>query len=93
MLFNFVLYFAFLTFLNSSVTDEYFVDDMPVWRKYKIDDEFICNHWVDATAGEDLFPRGYHQPSSQHFCVDLSYHWYVHVYKLTVYKTFEFLKY
>ena len=37
-------------------------------------DELIYNHWVDAIAGGDLFPRGYHQPNSQHVCVDLSYH-------------------
>ena len=47
-------------------------------------------HWVDATAGGDLFPRGYHQPSSQHFCFDLSYHWYFYNYKLTVNKTSNF---
>ena len=29
-------------------------------------DEFTYNHWVDTTAGGDLFPRGYHKPSSQH---------------------------
>ena len=37
-------------------------------------DEIIYNHWVDATAGGVLIPRWYHQPSSQHFCVDLGYH-------------------
>ena len=36
MLFNFVPYLAFLTFLDSSVTDESFVDETRVWRKYKI---------------------------------------------------------
>ena len=36
MLFNFVLYLAFLTFFNSSVTDESFVDETRVWRKYEI---------------------------------------------------------
>ena len=55
--------------------------------------EFIYNHWVDATAGRVLILRGYHQLSSQHFCADMNYHWYGHIYKLFVYKTFEFLKY
>ena len=35
-LLNFVLYLAFLTFLDSSVTDESFVDETRVWRIYKI---------------------------------------------------------
>ena len=34
-------------------------------------DEFMYYHWVDATAGGDLFPRGYHQPSCQH-CADMN---------------------
>ena len=38
---------AFLAFLDSSVTDESFVDETRVWRKYKINpgiyDEFIVN--------------------------------------------------
>ena len=53
-----------------SVTDESYEDETRVWRtKFSpgINDEFIYNHWVDATAGGDLFPRGYSQPSSQHF--------------------------
>ena len=29
-------------------------------------DDSIYYHWVDATAVGDLFPRAYHQPSSQH---------------------------
>ena len=32
MLFNFVLYLAFFTFFDSSVTDESFVDEIGVWR-------------------------------------------------------------
>ena len=46
-----------------------------VYTKFSpgIYDEFIYNYWVDATAGGDLFPRGYHQPSSQHFCADMKY--------------------
>ena len=36
MLFNFVLYLTYLTFLDSGVTDESFVDETRVWRKYKI---------------------------------------------------------
>ena len=36
MLFNLVLYLVFLTFFDSSVTDELFVDETRVWRKYKI---------------------------------------------------------
>ena len=78
MLFNFVLCLAFLTFLDSSVTHESFVDETRVGVYTKcspgIYDEFIYKPWIDATAGGDLFPRGYHHPSSQHFCVDLSYH-------------------
>ena len=50
-------------------------------------DEFIYNHWVDATAGWVLNPRGYHKPSSQHFCADMNYNWYGYIYKLTVNKT------
>ena len=40
-----------------------------VYTKFSpgIYDEFIYNHYGDATAGGDLFPRGYHKPSSQHF--------------------------
>ena len=40
-----------------------------VYTKFSpgIYDEFIYNHWVDATAGGDLFPLGYHQPSNQNF--------------------------
>ena len=53
-------------------------------------DEFICNHWVDATAGGVLIPWGYHQPSSQHFCTDMNYYWYGHIYKLIVYKIMNF---
>ena len=37
-------------------------------------DEFIYYHWVDATAGRDLFPRRYHQPSSRLVCADMNYH-------------------
>ena len=36
MLFNIVLYLAILTFFYSSVTDESFVDETRIWRKYKI---------------------------------------------------------
>ena len=95
MLFNFVLYFAFLTFLDSSVTDESFVDETGasgVYTKFSpgIYDEFIYNHCVDATAAGDFFPRGYHQPRSQHFCADMNYHWYGYIYKLTVYKILNF---
>ena len=36
MLSNSVLYMAFLKCLDSSVTDESFVDETRVWRKYKI---------------------------------------------------------
>ena len=42
------------------------------------------------TAGGVFIPWGYHQPSSQHFCVDMNYHWYGHTYKLNVYKTSNF---
>ena len=45
------------------------------------------------TAGGVFIPRGYHLPSSQHYCADMNYHRYGHNYKLTVYKTFEFIKY
>ena len=45
---------------------------------------------VDAPAGVVLIPRGYHHPSSQHLCVELRYHEYVHNYKLTVNKTWNF---
>ena len=41
----------------------------------------------------DLFiSRRYHKPSSQHFCVDMNYHWYgpTKMYKLTVHKTLNF---
>ena len=80
--------------LWNSVTDESFVDETRVWRKYKFNpgiyDEFIYNHWVDATAGGVLIPLGYHQPSSQQFCADMNYHWYDHNYKSTVNKTLNF---
>ena len=67
MLFNFVLYLAFLTFLDSGVTDESFVDETRVWRKQKknnpgIYDELIYNYWVDAIAGGVLFPEGITSP-------------------------------
>ena len=35
MLFHFVLYLAFLIFLDSSVNDESLVDETRVWRIYK----------------------------------------------------------
>ena len=41
----------------------------PEMKTIAICDEFIYNHLVDATAGGDLFPLGYHKPSSQHFIV------------------------
>ena len=45
MLFNFVLYFALLTFLDSSVTDESFADETRVRLNTKLNpgifDEFI----------------------------------------------------
>ena len=44
----------------------------------------------DATAVEVVIPRGVHQHSNQHLCVDWSYHWYVHTLKLTVNKTLNF---
>ena len=36
MLFNFVPYLAFLTIFDSSVTNESFVDETRVWRKYEV---------------------------------------------------------
>ena len=75
----------------------YFVFETRVWRKQKktqpntgIYDEFIYNHWDDTIAGGVFIPRGYNKPSSLHFCVDMSYHWYGHNYKFTVYKTLSF---
>ena len=89
MLFNFVLVWLY-NFFDLSVTDESYI-------KFSsgIYDKFIYNHWVDATAGGDLFPRGYHKPSSRHClcCADMNYHWYCYIYKLTVYKILNFLKY
>ena len=41
----------------------------------------------DATSGDFFIHRGYHQPSSQHFCVDMTYYCYGNNYKSTVYKT------
>ena len=35
MLFNFVFCFAFFHFLDLSITDESFVEESRVWRKYK----------------------------------------------------------
>ena len=56
-------------------------------------DEFIYNQWVDAHSGWVFISRGYHQPSRQHFCVDMSCHSYGHIYKLTVLQNFDFFKY
>ena len=36
---------------------------------------------------EECFGRAYHKPSCKNFCVDMKYHWYVHNYKLPVYKS------
>ena len=71
--------------------------------------DFVSNYWMESNvydiaihthskppkkyAGGVLIPRAYHQPLRQHFCADMNYHWYGHIYKLTVYKTFNFLKY
>ena len=35
------------------------------------------NGWVDATAGGRFVPDGYHQPSSQHFGVDMNINYMV----------------
>ena len=51
-----------------------------------MNDEFIYNYGVDATVDGVFIPWGYHQPSSQHFCVDMNNH----TFKLTVYKTYNF---
>ena len=84
-------YFDFLTRLDSSVTGESLVDETRVWRKYQIYSWYpwwVClqplGHWGV------ILSRGYQQPSSQHFCIDMHFYLYGHIYKLTVYKTFDF---
>ena len=39
---------------------------------------FFYNLWVDVTADKVFILHRYQQPSSQQFCVEVNYHWYVH---------------
>ena len=53
MLFNFVLYLALLNFfLESSVTDESFVDETRVWRIYKIKSWYLW--WVFLHVEQEM---------------------------------------
>ena len=67
MLFNFVLYMAFLTIIDTSVIDESFIDEMRVWRKYEISNllymmSLFTTTWSMSLLLEIYFPEGIISP-------------------------------
>ena len=95
MLFNFVFYLFFFTFFYSSVTGDSFEDETRVWRKYKFWSQYLWWVYLQPLGRSHYWwrffiPRGYHQPSSQHSCVEMNCHWYGHSYELTVYEISNF---
>ena len=87
MIFNFVLYLSFLTFFDSSVNDEYFVDETRVWSKYKISilESIMSLFYLQNTPVKVLKTKRFEISNSSHkFIV-----WYVSILLLSMFAGFN----